>query len=485
MSPARIRLIGPEKIGDFVRSGQLNEALLEIARLGGTELSIEDPQLDAAADNLLSAPAAELPICYRGQALGRLLYDSDHGASSLERTAHALTKVLQHALEREMAVGDLAEAMLTSFEEQNMFYSLLPNVTARLHPSEIGEVLVDETARTLNCRRVSLLTLDEDKKVLRMLASRGLPAEARRVSIPVSGTVAGHALDEDDLLVVNDLSQRPDLAALSRGRYETDSFVVVRVPLRARGEAVGVLTATERNESAEFTARDRKLLDGLSAIGASALLNCRLHAAVNQQMMGTIRSLASAVDAKDQYTHDHSGRVAHLCVATARELGITDAAACREVELAGLLHDIGKIGIPDAILSKSGRLAPEEFARVKSHVRIGAGIVEHVRGLDGVARAILHHHERYDGLGYPGGLAGDAIPLASKLIAVADVFDSMTSDRPYRQAVARDEAVNELIRCKGTQLDPDVVDAFIVVINTESPSDARRAGHVKRRHLAG
>jgi putative nucleotidyltransferase with HDIG domain len=228
-----------------------------------------------------------------------------------------------------------------------------------------------------------------------------------------------------------------------------------------------VLNATERLEATEFTSRDRKLLEGLSAIAASALLSCRLHAQVNRQMMSAIQALASAVDAKDHYTHDHSGRVAQLCLATARELGIRDSAECRELELAGLLHDIGKIGVPDAILSKADRLTPQEYAVVKTHVEIGARIADHVQGLERVAKAILCHHERYDGMGYPAGLPGDAIPLASKLIAVCDAFDSLTSDRSYRKGIRAEEGLREIRRCSGTQFDPDIVDAFGAVIERE------------------
>jgi putative nucleotidyltransferase with HDIG domain len=181
-------------------------------------------------------------------------------------------------------------------------------------------------------------------------------------------------------------------------------------------------------------------------------------------MMSTIEALACAVDAKDQYTHDHSGRVARLSVATARALGVRDEAACRDIELSGLLHDIGKIGIPDAILSKPARLDPQEYEIIKTHVRVGAEIVGKVAGLENVAKAILHHHERYDGLGYPAGLSGEKIPLASKLIAVSDTYDSLTSDRAYRKRTTRANGLAELNRCTGTQFDPAVVEAFASVV---------------------
>ena len=357
--------------------------------------------------------------------------------------ARSIATLMDHALDREMAVSDLADAMNTSFEELNMLYTLMSEIVTRTHAPDIGQVVVDETVRILNCRRVSLLVVDEEHQRMRVLAARGLPAEAMRSSIPLTRSIAGQVLLDDDLLLINNLADRPDLAAKLRGTYQTQSFLVVRVPLMARGEPLGILTATERNDKSEFTSRDRRLVEGLSSLAASALLNCQLHSKINRQMIGTIRAMACAVDAKDVYTHDHSARVADLCIQIANHMGLTGAQQSREIELASLLHDIGKIGISDGVLGKSGRLTPEEHDTIKQHSKIGAHIVQQVQGLDGVAKAILHHHERYDGLGYPAGLAREEIPLASRLIAVADTFDAMTTDRPYRKGLSTSDALRE------------------------------------------
>jgi HD-GYP domain-containing protein (c-di-GMP phosphodiesterase class II) len=446
----------------------VGQALTELAALADLELALEGPGPADQAPAEQPKPPGEVPIRYRGDPAGRLIIDPPEPEPITTRAANALTSLVEHMLDREIAVGDLAEALMTGYEELNLLYSLLPAIATKVDPAEIGDVLVAKAAKILGCRRISLMVLDEKRQNHRLLASRGLPETLRGVSVPVSGSVAGQSLSESDLLIVNNMTGRPDLSRLSQGQYESESFAVVRVPLQAHGEAIGCLTVTEREDGTEFTARDHKLLEGLSAMGASVLLNCRLHTAINKQMISTIHALASAVDAKDHYTHDHAGRVAQLCVATARYLGISDATTCREVELGGLMHDIGKIGVPDAILSKPGKLTPDEFKQVQSHVHIGARIVGHVPGLEGVAKAILHHHERYDGLGYPSGLAGSNIPLASALIAVVDAFDALTSDRHYRKAGTVADALAELNRCKSTQFDPRVVEAFTDVANRES-----------------
>jgi putative nucleotidyltransferase with HDIG domain len=188
--------------------------------------------------------------------------------------------------------------------------------------------------------------------------------------------------------------------------------------------------------------------------------NKRLIAALERGYLDTIRSLAAAVDAKDPYTRGHSERVSALSVEIGRELGLDDG-ALKALEYGGVLHDIGKIGIPDAILEKRGALAPAEMALVRDHPRIGASIVEGVDFLEAALPAIRSHHERWDGGGYPDGLAGEAIPLVARIVNIADTFDACTSRRPYQDAVSPDVVVAILEGLKGAQTDPSVHEALL------------------------
>lgn len=466
MPTASLHLDCPTIIAPALDGGSLRIALDELVALLGAELTV------GSGGEGTPAPSTQTgaPIRYRQSTVGSVSHPGTDDSPVLARHANAIAGILEHIVDRESAVENLAEALMTSFDELDMLYTLLPSIATTFDEAQLGEVLVEQTARILRCRRVSLLVLDEKRNVFRVAASRGLPDGVQDTTIPLAGSITQHELDEEDVLVVSSLQDRPELAAMSRGEYFSDSFAVVRMPLRARGKALGFLAITDRYDDGEFTARDLKLLEGISAMGASALLGCRLHTTVNKQMMSTIEALASAVDAKDHYTRDHAGRVAALCVATARELGVADPAELRDIELAGLLHDVGKIGIPDAILSKAEKLNTAEFATMRTHVRIGADIVRHVPGLEAVGDAILYHHERYDGLGYVAGLCGDAIPLAAKLIAVADTYDSMTTDRPYRRAVGKPDAIREIQCCTGTQLDPSVADATVRVLQKQESS---------------
>jgi putative nucleotidyltransferase with HDIG domain len=176
--------------------------------------------------------------------------------------------------------------------------------------------------------------------------------------------------------------------------------------------------------------------------------------------ISTIKSLAAAIDAKDPYTRGHSDRVARYSLAIAREMSL-DKDTLERVQIAALLHDIGKIGIDDAVLRKPDRLTDEEFAIIKRHPSMGANIMEPIKQLKDIIPGMRHHHEAFDGNGYPEGLAGGEIPLIARIIAVADTFDAMTSDRLYQKAMDDDFVIKTLMRLSGTRYDPKMVQAFI------------------------
>jgi diguanylate cyclase (GGDEF)-like protein/putative nucleotidyltransferase with HDIG domain len=318
-----------------------------------------------------------------------------------------------------------------------------------------------------------------------------------RTGLPLALVV----LDLDDLKTVNDTQghQAGDeriraladgLRATIRGtdcayRIGGDEFAVILPDARAWGaleftqrlrNALPGFTATAGITEAEtLRARDEIFREAdMALLGAKRL---HQHAAIytdemaaagddtasDRQHTRTLASaLARAVDAKDSYTRSHCQTVSQLCAVIAAELGF-DGDRLTRIRLAGLLHDVGKIGVPDAILNKPAKLTDDEYAVMQAHSVLGFEIVE-AAGLGEEARWVRHHHERVDGRGYPDRLAGEDIPLESRIILVADAFEAMTSDRPYRQAPGREFAVEELRRGAGSQFDADVVDALCHVL---------------------
>src|SRR5215211_5199047 len=172
--------------------------------------------------------------------------------------------------------------------------------------------------------------------------------------------------------------------------------------------------------------------------------------------------LRGAIEARDPYTRGHSARVTALAEAIARRLGWTEERLAA-LRVGGSLHDIGKLAVSDQVLCKEGRLDDRELAQIREHPKIGAKLLLRVAALREAIPYVLYHHERWDGTGYPSGRAGEEIPVEARVLAIADAFDAMTSDRPYRQALTREEALAEIERCAGTQFDPKIARVFLEV----------------------
>jgi putative nucleotidyltransferase with HDIG domain len=198
----------------------------------------------------------------------------------------------------------------------------------------------------------------------------------------------------------------------------------------------------------------------------------------------TLQALANALDVRDSETGGHSERVLHYMELITRELGIggDDAAFLRR---GALLHDIGKIGVPDNVLRKPAALSESEWVTMRKHPEFGARIIADIPFLHDVAKIVRHHHERWDGKGYPDGLAGEDIPVGARIFAVADSFDAMTSDRPYRRGMSVEDACAEVARCRGTQFDPSVVDAFQRIQRHRLVDVSEQAPHTRPVALAG
>lgn len=334
-------------------------------------------------------------------------------------------------------------------------------VNSTLDLKQLLKLVMELAARTLRAEASSILLKDPATGDLLFDVATGQAADKMKtIRVPRGQGIAGHVAESGQSLLVPDCEQDPRFfkAADEKSQFVTRN--IIAVPLVARGVTIGVVEVLNHLGGGTFSQGDLKLLQALAHQSAVAIQNAQLFADLQESFLATVRALAQAVDAKDSYTAGHSSRVTLYSVTIGQEMELPED-QLRRLRLAGLLHDVGKIGIRDSVLSKPGQLTDEEFAVMKSHPAVGEGILNPVPQLAEVIPGVVSHHERFDGRGYPRGLKGEEIPLMGRILGVADAFDAMTSDRVYRPRLSDEVALGELRKHSGTQFDSRVVKAFL------------------------
>lgn len=284
-------------------------------------------------------------------------------------------------------------------------------------------------------------------------------ADAR---VPISEGIAGWvAQHRQTLILPRDFSSHPALNEFRHG----DVASSICVPIESKNVVLGVLNLKSSTDPDRFTEDTATLVTALTNQAAIAIDNANLFSALTDLHERVVRALGAAIDAKDRYTQGHSTVVARYGAQLAAAVGLTGA-DLGDLEIAGYLHDIGKIGIHDDILTKEGRLTPEERNVIRTHPVIGATIIEPVGFSWEIIAAVRHHHEWWNGAGYPDGLKGRQIPLGARILSVVDAFEAMTAVRPYKPALTFEEAWMEISRMAGTQFDPDMVELFLGILDT-------------------
>lgn len=265
------------------------------------------------------------------------------------------------------------------------------------------------------------------------------------------------------------------LLPVPEGLPESLGPQLVVQPSRRGGRLCAILVAgSKRGAEREASSYETLMMEATGGFLRAFLDNVALYAEQEATFIGTVKGMTAAIDAKDRYTRGHSERVALLSRQLAEAAGLSERDV-HEVYISGLVHDVGKIGVPEAVLCKNGRLDDAEFGLIRLHPEIGHEILRDIPSLATVLPGVLHHHERWDGEGYPHGLAGEGIPLMARIIGLADTFDAMSSTRSYRPAMPRDRVLEEIAKCAGTQFDPDLARLF-ESLNLE-PYDAMVARH--------
>jgi len=348
-------------------------------------------------------------------------------------------------------------------QEQTKLFEISGEIDEIRSSEDLYPRIVNLASRLTDTEKVAFFILPPDQDHLMLISEHGIDGDH-----PHDRIIQMRNERMKDTLINSDsthmLMPAEELLDNSRLRsWAMDKTMLSCWPLKIRGELFGFLATSRNGAAGGVPQTDVKLLDFLVKKSALAIENMALYESMISNFYGILKSLVNALEAKDLYTGKHSERVTKYALRIAQKMECTpdQVEALRTV---GYLHDIGKIGIADSILNKPAGLTAQEYELVKKHPAIGESIVAEL-GLSPEERAIIrHHHERWDGLGYPDGLARNETPLLARIVVVADSFDAMTSKRAYRDAMSMAEAVLELEKNRGKQFDSDVVDAFIEAV---------------------
>ncbi len=387
--------------------------------------------------------------------------DPESAETKLNRLLPVLRWTIEDCLENVELSGDiddLADQLTDAYETLDLMYSLGRSMAGLDHPERFISQTCARVRETLQFGYVAIY-IPEGAGVGRELAGRT------------------HCDGSTENMANQDQLDRL-LALMSKEDSARDLFSgpqTIMRPLRNDVGVVGMIIAGDKlHEAGNVSSYDTKLIDAVSGLLSTFLSNTRLYAELREMVLGVLESLSAAIDAKDPYTRGHAQRVGMLSEQIALAIGL-DPAEAERLRIAGLLHDVGKIGVSEAVLQKAGRLTEAEYDEIKLHPEIGYRILKDLSELSDILPAVLHHHERLDGRGYPAGLKEGEIPLSARIVAAADTFDAMSSTRSYRQQMPREEVLAELDRCSGTQLDRRVVDALLSIDLTTFDAMIREA----------
>lgn len=369
---------------------------------------------------------------------------------------------------------ELEEELEAKIKELSLLYKIGQEVASKVELDKILKIVMDRAAEVLDSRIGSILLVDPTTGELSIRWAKGLDREVVKATRLKKGEgISGWVFQQKEAILVEDLARDPRFSNREKERYYTKSLI--SAPLVFKDEVLGVFNLNDKGSGERFNDYDLRLLEGIAVEAAIAVRNIRIYKDLQDVYMLTLKALAATIDARDKYTRTHSENVTKYAVAIAQELKLP----AQEVEVireACQLHDLGKIGVHDYILTKPGKLTEEEWEEVKLHSLKGTEILRPLPFLNDVIELIRHHHERWDGKGYPDAHKGQEIILGARIMAVADAFDAMISERPYRKAYSKEGAIEEFKRNSGTQFDPHVVKAFLRVLKKEEKLRSRKGG---------
>ena len=396
---------------------------------------------------LLATDAAQrvdsYPVHAAGVLIGRVF-----GNEKVEPVAYLLSFQAESELEKRA----LASETLNKYKEITLLYDMVEQVSSCLDTKEVARLVIEQAKKIISLTSVSVLLLNKESNDLELIADYGHELEVTS-SVKHGVGIAGSVWASGRAEIVNDVTSDPRFVS---GAMRISSLMCA--PLKAKDTVVGVIKLGSE-EPVTYTAEDLKLFTTLASLAAVAIENANLYEQLKEAFYTTVYTWAETIEKRDPYTGNHTKRVMEYSLAIGKTLALSEDDMIR-LQLGAVLHDVGKIGVPDSVLLKESALNDEEFEQIKKHAVYGEEIISRISQLRTAIPGVRQHHEKFNGRGYPDGLKEDEIDITARIIAVADSYDAMTTDRPYRKGLTIDEAFEELRKFSGTQFDPAIVDAF-------------------------
>jgi putative nucleotidyltransferase with HDIG domain len=418
---------------DFMREAvKIKPSLQVVVITGHTTIDIAINAMREGAKDFITKPfnfSTVTSVADRIIGEGRLLNTIDKGDN------------------RDSFIGRLNSELFRKLQEISILQAISTELDNLYSNRDIYEKIVEMASRLLMVKNVAFGIVEQG--TLRIRKAIGLPTR----EVPVAGSIFERVVLTGDHYVASFGETNPHT-----GRPLEAQFLAI--PFMINNEVFGIISLSNKGDGAAFTSDEISLALTFVKKAAQRIENNALYEVFYNNLINTLKSLVNSIEARDSFTKQHSERVTSYALRIAGAMGLS-AEESDALRFGGYLHDIGKIGVRDTILLKPDRLTPEEKTEINLHPVIGGNIIKPLQFFPKERELILHHHEHFDGRGYPDHLSGSAIPMTARILAVADAYDAMTSSRPYRQARPHEQAISELKRCSWTQFDGEVVKAFL------------------------
>jgi len=432
---------------------QIEEGIIDWAIRGKKPKVIENVFDSSSVRSLIICP-----FISRDRVLGTFIILSENMSSYFSSEQLTLLELLCKHTSVYIENIKLSNNMERKLKQLSLLFETSKNINSVLDLQALLKTIMYETEKELGAQMGYLLLSEGDRLVLKISRS-AIPYKKFKEELPIGHGVSGWVAKQKKPLLITDYPRDP---RFKKGN-EFDGFrvkTVISVPIISKGDLIGVITLCNKKEDFPFTKEDLEMTSTLADQAGIAITNAKLFEDLEMGYLETISALAAAIEAKDPYTRGHSQRVMNYCMAIANAMNLPDEQK-KIIQYSAVLHDVGKIGISDSIIGKPSPLDDKEFKTIKKHPEIGDEIASTITFLEEGRELIRHHHERYDGNGYPDGLKGEEISLVARIAAVADSYDAMATNRPYDKPWSKERAIARLIEVAGSQLDSNVVEVFV------------------------